>query len=204
MIIPAFHSGALSIAPVGTSPSDESAWTTIGNATVPGWSPCSRGVCAAEDGHDLSCDEASGWDGILPGPPVTSWQATTTFQVAPEARHAMFGPPDAARVLTSEHVPPGNVFVVPAEASTSGRTEIIGRADEYREFTPAEYAGVIARHVVRHGAAAALLEYLGEDPGPAPDDPLPSLWRLSGLTLIREDWLFTSTSRVVDLATEKV
>lgn len=203
MSIPAFHAGALSIAPVGTSPADTSAWATVGHGTIAGFTPCSRGVCAAEDGHDLSCDEASGWDGILPGPPVTDWKATGTFQVAPEARHAMFGPPDAARVLTSEHVPPGHVFVVPAEASTSGRTEIIGHADEYREFTPAEYAGVIARRTVRHGMAD-VLEWLGEDPGPAPDDPLPSLWRMSGLALIREDWLFTSTSRLVNLAAEKV
>lgn len=29
---------------------------------TPDWRPCGRGVCAAEDGHEGTCDEASGWD----------------------------------------------------------------------------------------------------------------------------------------------
>ena len=31
-----------------------------------GWEPCGRGVCAAAEGHEGTCAEASGWEDPTP------------------------------------------------------------------------------------------------------------------------------------------
>lgn len=76
------------------------------------------------------------------------------------------------QVVRSEYVKPGTVLV----AGEGYTTTLFMARTECREFTVAEYEGVRARRMVRHGLAD-ILEWLGEEVGPGPDDPLDPTWR---------------------------
>jgi hypothetical protein len=123
-------------------------------------------------------------------------------ELAPGARHSMFGPPDGIQLFTSEVIPPGQAWVMSGKAAGGSPAVVAHRAD-YREFTEAEYAGIVARRIVRHGMAD-VLKWLGEPLGPAPDAPLPKAFHLLSQVMVREDWLFGSTARIVNLDQEQL
>lgn len=62
------------------------------------WKPCSRGVCAADDGHEGTCDEASGWAPEPVG--VGTREALAARELACELREAWRG-----RTLDDGHDP---------------------------------------------------------------------------------------------------
>lgn len=142
--------GVLSVAPVGTDPSDASAWTDIG------WT----------DPDALRFDT----DTVLDEPvyntkpmldTLREWSQKIEFaHVDRAAIGSFFGIP----VVVNDLVPPS----VQGIMFDAGAMRIFAPSAETRPFTPLEREGEWAKRTVRHGLTKAL-PWLRMDPGPDPD-----------------------------------